>query len=338
MKITTQIAFWSVVPVLAFLGDRCPPGKARLAFERKTVASLPQGTEARSAQFSPNGLHIAHVVHLGDKAAVALDGAICPLFESVKLGSLLFRPDGAELAYLAKAGGTWHVVRGTEPGPGFDEIPEISYAPAGSALAYLGRRGEAWFAVIDGVERGPYQKAYFLTMAPAGNRVAYAATEADGVHLHVDSDVGPPYRMVSPPVFNADGSRIGYPARKGDTWTLVVDGREGGLYAIVNGPVFAPSGAVYATVQRDGNSFVIRDGQVVSDSFRSIVTDVSLNPDGTRMGFGIAESNQARMVVDGVKGNPYGMVLPILFSGDGRHYAYAANKQGAFVLVRDGVE
>ena len=184
-----------------------------------------------------------------------------------------------------------------------------------------------------------------------------------------DSVASPAYDDVSSPTFSPDGLHFAYLALRENECFLVLDGRPGPSFAprarqIVT---FSSDGdhAAYVAATRD-SQFVVADGQRGPGFVQVGDLTLRFSDDGSRLAYFVApdkEGKRVAAVVDGQAGqawdtilgvspagfetpkNPWDADTPsereafssgIVFSGDSRHYAYAAVASTEQFVVVDG--
>jgi WD40-like Beta Propeller Repeat len=202
------------------------------------------------------------------------------------------------LAFAARAGGRWVVVRDGADGEPWDAIGALAIAPDGR-LAYAAARAGGWHVVVDG-RPGPRLDALLpgSLQLGAGGRVVYAGEARGRVHVVTDGAPGPAFDAVAELRVSADGARVAYTARRGGDAYVVVDGQLGPRWSAVGKLALGPAGGhiAYAALDREG----------------------------------------WRVIVDGVPGPKVGAVRHIALRDDGRHAAWIERIGERDVLVLDG--
>lgn len=122
--------------------------------------------------------------------------------------------------------------------------------------------------------------------------------------------------------------------------------QEVGEYHGNQGILFFGSGEwlAYVRVKGELESVVTRfpDGRVEESETWDSVRDLAISPDGRTLTYVGRRGEKSHFVVNGVPGPGYAGIsanFRTVFSTDGRHWAYVANRDDShYVVVRDGVE
>lgn len=170
--------------------------------------------------FSPDSGKLAYRARQGNQWVVVLGDRKGPTFDDIgyyqvpdsgrgtDIADVVISPDGRQLAYAARRGEQWLIVRDRQPGPGFEHVGLPVFSPDGRHLAHRARQDDREFIVLDGHR-------------------------------------GPDFDFVGTPVFSPDGRDLAYWARKGEQ-ELVVNGKQSGRGFAdpgqVGAPVFADNG------------------------------------------------------------------------------------------------
>ena len=221
-----------------------------------------------------------------------------------------------------------------------------------------GRRSLA--VVVDGREgKQTYDRVEDLCFSSGGRRVAFRATRGDDCLVVVDGAEGKAYFRVKEFQFSADGTRVGYIAVGHSTEAAVIDGQEGTPYISVDDLTFSADGkhSAYIGLRRNKPTgpcdfVVVKDG-VESTGYRYVERgSLRISADGMHMAFAqhvideMTGRDKIRVIVDGVPAEkPYDELVsghngnePLLFSPDGRRFAYAVSKNGKDLVVVDDKE
>jgi hypothetical protein len=242
--------------------------------------------------------HAVEVIEDAGLQYVVVDGRRRVAYRSIAGWSIAFSERG-DLAFAARVGRRWVVVRGGVPGEAWDSVGELVFSSTGR-LAYAAERAKGWHVVVDG-RAGPRFDAILagtLRFSADGRRVAYAGEAAHRVHVVTDGALGPPFEGVGRLALSADGARVAYAARRGLVAYVVVDGALGPRWRAVGILALAPRGGrvAYAALGRDG----------------------------------------WRVVTDGEPGPTVDAVRHLLFRDDGAHLAWIARVGARDVLALDG--
>lgn len=187
-----------------------------------------------------------------------------------------------------------------------------------------------------------------LVVAPRAAHVAWQARREGGARWVVDGKEGEAFDAVGPLVFSDDGAHWAYAARRKGAWRIVVGGaeKEAKDLAVREKTVrFVPGAARVAYVAKreagegKGLESLVVDGTVGPGLPAIDDATLAFSADGARHAFRAKGAEGDLVVVDGAAGKAYpkGKVSPPVFSGDGRHVAYAVTTTPGFV-VTDGNE
>ncbi len=232
-----------------------------------------------------------------------------PRLEETKLGELpdgdtfyvsRFSDDDSHIACLTKKGEKQLVALDGKTGPEFDEVQNVSISGDGSRVGYWGKKDGKGYVVVDHKIGQECDEAR-VVFSDDGKRVACLITKGGKGFVVLDNKAGPQFDGVSSFAFSPNGKRYGYKVSKGDECFFVVDGKLG------------PKAATYG--------------------------GLTFSPDGRRLACGIAYwHGEHYYIVEGVKEREYERTEDLVFSPDGKHYAYAArqNEDADYVVVVDG--
>jgi WD40 repeat protein len=303
--------------------------------------------------------------------------------------------DGLHYAAVMPSGSRQVVNHDGKPGPQFDEIgswggPAIVLPKNGAHVAYIARRGSQRFIVIDGkeipVELSGAQNMHYLQaelrdqikFSPDGKHFFYAATGAGNfVHLVLEGKEKPDFESIESPVFSEEGSHYAYVATKDGQKVLVVDGKVATpLDQEIFRLQFSRDGKHHAYGRRSGDkAVVVLDGKpqqeyrdiawetiylsptgrlcyqatkdegesgtksvAVFDGKESVTSEISekllFSPDGKHFAYVTTSSDGTSVVVDGKAGRPYDTIQNLQFSPDGSRVSYTARTpSGEFAVV-----
>jgi hypothetical protein len=323
--------------------------------------------------FSRDGKRYAYkATRHDDRWTFVVDGKEGPLHPGARAAVHVFSPDGSRTAYVAmlpmtagaKTPQSALVVDGVVGTP-YQQVEERPWFSAdGKRLAFVAGSGTGpefrMFVVIDGVE-GPkirqigsrmYDTRFLaFTWSADAKRHAYSAQKPEGGELVVvDGVPGPTYDGVVAPVFSPDGKRWAHPALRGGKWLLVVDGKEGeATYDEIRGHQFAPGTGAVAFAARRGNAWTVVVDGVEGKSYGRVGTySLRFSPDGKRLAYWATSGTKPppiTFVLDGVEQGDFTNVganrglgwSSFTFGPDGKRTAFAAEKDGRWVVVTDGV-
>jgi len=346
-------------PVMAVINILVPPvGPHKL--DRAAGPSLLAGDAATWMQFKCMGLESMRGTFRG-RVLIQLAWllAFCPLsltqakrpqdvsFEEKRLGSLPegaefifyvrgFSPDGRTVAFGAKIAGRETVFVGDKKGEDFDKVWHLSWSPNGGLLTYRAERGDRDYAVIGGKVSEPFETVDDPDPSPDGKTFAYAA-KLNGRRFIVHGDKrGPEYGYAGYPTFSLDGSSVAYKARDGRRAFVVHQDKEGTAYDdLLDRPlVFSPDGRLCYGAKRAGKYFYVMGG-VEGEAFDT-VGNLVFSPDGKSYAYAAQVGKQWCLFKDGVRGPLFDSVWYLKYSPDGKTVAYEVREADlTFVMVGD---
>jgi hypothetical protein len=295
---------------------------------------------------SYDGKAFVYTARIGTKWSIVVDGK--PGSEQYdRVGQPFFSPDEGAFVYTAMMGTKWSVVVNGKPGAEqYEEIGQPFFSPDGKALVYAAKIGTKWSIVVDGKPGAEqYDHVAGLHFSRDGKHLVGIARSGDKQFVVLDGAPGPKYNSISEPVrFTQGGNSIVYLAETSPgKWCVVVDGKEGAQYEITSETKLprdpqSPYGALsrkwipcyvrderrvaYVVPKKDGWCVVV-DGKPDPESYER-VSSVIFSRDGKRYAYAANEGRNAFAVVDGTPGKAYGGFSGLQFSPDGKRYAYWA--------------
>jgi hypothetical protein len=327
---------------------------------------------------SPDRRHALDIVELDGHAALGIDGRRADEFEGILASTLTFDPSGRHIAYAVKQADHYRLALDHCPGPAFDGLGAIVFSLDGGRLAYAASIDDRWVVVVDGSPGPLLNAVFAGTLGfdAAGVHLLYAAQVEGGARVFVDHAPGPLMDAVGQLRLTRDG-RAAYVARRGPD-TFVVHGRELSLAAGPIGALWiGEQGLTAYTVRRardwvmswngrlvsaaldapdiagsdDGRhaawlvrsaagSTVWLDGAPLAGPFPSVRSRTLTFAAGQATPSWIAEASDGRprAIIAGVEQPALDQMGALVFSHDGRHFAYAGLRAAQHVLIHDGVE
>ncbi len=273
----------------------------------------------------------------GRRSCLHVTGRAPACHEAVALDALVLSEDGAHLAYPARAGTRWTVVRDTRLGRWWEGVASPVLSRDGTRLAYAALDSGAWRVVVDDSALGRYDSLYTGTLRfdGAGRRLAFVAQRGDTAFAVVDGVEHPAGEAVAQLAFSADGARVGWLARSASAAMLVVDGRVVATHERIVAFAFAPGATGVAYVAMDEGRW-----QVVADGHRAgpfdAVRALAWAPDGdpTWVARDRAGEHVARA---GALGPAWDSVGTPVFGRTGGHWGYVAHDSAGTAVIVDGV-
>lgn len=216
---------------------------------QRRLATIPDGGELLSVLFGPDGANVACVFKVGKKVRVMIDDWVGPVFEEVS--DLIASPRGGAFAYSAKDGEKEWVVLNRERGEAYDWVyGPPRFSPDGKSLAYTARNGKRCFVILDGKKIAEWEHAKYPIFSPDGQRLAYVVTMGEHWFVVVGEKRYRPFDYVSDRslVFSPDGSRVAYIARKAEKEFVVIDEQPGEAFNGILFPQFSADGTSIAYI------------------------------------------------------------------------------------------
>lgn len=268
-------------------------------------------TDITTAELSPDGKRFAYGGLLKRGATVVVDGVESEVFQAVG-DQIRFSPDGKRVAYVVKKNGLYHVVENGVMGKGYDNISSNLgyYSPDSQTFIYGAQENGLWF-IVNNAEEGHKYKIILLS-------------ESNYSH---------------------DSKTFAYLAINGAHIYLVVDGREIDVYDDVDdvGPLFDSEGRLYFAGIKN-KKWDVLVGEKKYQGFDKIGVHnslvkrwVALSSSNSRYAFAGKRGNKWVCIVDGIYDAPVSsIIIPLVFSPNGKHYAYVAKEKNKATLVIDG--
>jgi hypothetical protein len=267
--------------------------------------------------------------------------------------------DGLHYAAVMPSGSRQVVSHDGKPGPQFDEIgswggPAIVLPKNGAHVAYIARRGSQRFIVVDGkeipVELSGGQNMHYLRaevrdqikFSPDGKHFFYAPNSTDFVHLVLEGNENPDFESIESPVFSEEGGHYAYVATKDGQKVLVVDGKvETPLDQEIFRLQFSRDGKHYAYGRRSGEkAVVVLDGKPQQEYHDIAWETIYLSPTGRLCYQATKDDGDAGsksvVIVDGKESPTSEISEKLLFSPDGKHFAYITTSSDGTSVVVDG--
>jgi Tol biopolymer transport system component len=274
--------------------------------------------------FSRDGKRFAYTATRGEDTFVVVDGV--PRNKYTILSNPSFSPDGRHISFVAIPG-KGHGINGKSMGerliealtmekslgmfnvidedadPIYDAITLPTWI-SNDQMVYSANRGDAKYYVLNHV---PHQIFETMIGGPSAyeRHLAYEASEGKKDFVVIDGNAQPLYDSVVGMRWSPDGKHFVYAAKSGAKWSFVVDGIAGPLFDHI-------------------------------DFYEFYFTSNSRH-----WAYWAVDHAKQFIVEDGNRGPEYDVAshfTPIIFSQDGEHLAYIAQKGAASVLILDGHE
>ena len=359
---------------------------------------------------SPDRVRRVEVVERDSRQVVMVDSLTSEPYRGVALATIRFSDDSRHFAYAAETDSGWTVVRNGIPGRVWTGVGAVLFGPGGR-LAYVASDSSAWRVIVDERVSGPYEAVMqgSLTFSPEGSQLAYVVAEGDKFGVVVDDRHQGWYDGVRMLRFGPDANLAGYVGRKGTEffmvlgersfgpfemvadfsigpagrlgavvrtngqWRAWLDGTESEVFDNLGGICFFGSGQYAYSAERDGEWFVVRNGNrgraydrvkqltVAGESvfYEAGAGDHAIVVADTSPGPRLEEVGRLNVSPDGgvvrYLGRPFGGIVSVfrdgvaervapgaifgtlVVSGDGEHWAYlaASGDQGELEIVMD---
>jgi len=284
--------------------------------------------------FSVAGNHVAYPARIGARWTVVRDGVAGPGWDGI--GALMFHRDGGRLAYAALADGSWRVVVNDDVGPAFDAVhwKSFTFAASGRRFAYAARAGDSTHVVVDGI-RGPgWEAVGQIAFDAEGRRVVHVGRRAGRAHLVVDGETGPPQDAIAEIALSPSGDGYAYAARDHGQWWVVEPQSRSGPWAAIRALRYAPSGGGLIFVARTDAGEGVAIGGVVQRWHDSVEAPVFAG-DGRRWGYIGHDSGASAVIVNGETIGREREAHDLALSGATNRTAYVARRGDSVAVVDD---
>jgi hypothetical protein len=359
-----------------------PPGTPLSANVKETL--LGPSKPAGWFVVSPDGGHMAISSMHGSREIVVLDGVEGPEFDhAAPQRDVVFSPDGKRSVYLAQHGDNLvavvdgkeaytvqtvthgGVVQAISQSDVHDTGEKLLWhqfliSQSGAHIACVTQNG-IWHVFLDGAKSRDYRTVDLRQVAFVGENLVYAAqTGDDKWHMFVNNNPGPAYDSVTSLELSDDNRHYAFiGGQNGGNSVVVADGvpgtpRPGGGLGI-HGLVIASNGRVaylgYTLSGRgdpSSESLFVGDQQVspvtspITSTFKTGAerSDVKVvfSPDGKKFAYAKPAPGGIAAVIDGKQSIAYDGIGLIQFSPDSRRAFFVGKKGiGNFVVI-DGQE
>lgn len=296
------------------------------------------GVALAGITFSSDSRHLAYPARIGERWTLVRDGKTGRLWDGI--GEVAFTPDCGHLVYAALDSTRWYMILDDMPGPWFTELSRGSliFSPSGSNIAYIGRRASAAYAVL-GNSLGPSQDDIAgLRFTADGTALAYIGRKGPAAHLIVGNRISPPYEAIAEFTLNPSGAGDAYLAKESGCWYAFVGNVRWGPYDVADGFAFDRRGDRWVFVARRGGWDRLVFPEGEGLRHKRIVpSTLQMDFSGRHVAYVIEARNRQAVVVDSTPNSFYDHVEGLVFSSDGAHYAYIAYDAEGGRIVVDGI-
>lgn len=241
--------------------------------------------------------------------------------------------DCRHVAYRARNGTKWHIVRDGVPGREYDNANTQRFSPDSEHLAYVARAGGGFRVVLDEKAGEPFSRIdetskgqWPYEFSPDSSRLAYVATIEEGKQcVVVDGKRGPAFDEVLHHSFSFSGNsrHFAYAARRGTQYMVVKDSEE-----------LLPAEGIANSLQAFGDARI-------GETFGPF-----LSPDGQQLAYSVQRDSNYVAIVNGVESAPWDAINCLVapgeefarFSPDGRHFAFVGMRGDQYFAVVDQKE
>lgn len=307
------------------------------ALAYRDFVGLPAPPSANSHLFSVQD----QAIYVNGKPGVKHPEVGPPVFNPVK-NELIYRvrDNGIKQAYLIQPG--------VQSNRYISIIDPVLFNASGMTVAFIAQADISKFViVINGIEQpDTYNFASGLTFSPDGKRVAFVAglPGTSNQYAVVDGKRGPSFNYVDPVTFSHDGSRYGYVANTNislgipgtNETIIIVDGKEVARQkdARAFGPFLGPNGKTAFVTQAGVRSYITIDGKR-QGPYGSVGFPV-FSGTGKHVAYAMVDgiSNKLKMVIDETASPSYAAVSVPRFDGDNKVEYYAVKTGERLSVVR----
>ncbi|MFN0017999.1 MAG: hypothetical protein ACKVP0_07060 [Pirellulaceae bacterium] len=251
---------------------------------------------------------------------VVYDGKEDPnRFREILPRNVVVSGDGKHIAYVAESGVFEYVVvydgkAGMESKRNVADR-SLALSPDGSRIGYATRDFGKFTAVIDGQESKVYRGVLGIVFSPDSKRVAYTAVADKWVSV-IDGKEGSGYDGLGTPAFSPDSKSVAMGAKLDKREFILLNGQPqiNGVaqkgYEKTGGPRFGPDGRL-VYVAKAGGKWLVVDAGKEQKAYDSVVDNFYFSTDGKHLATVAFDGEQEMVVVDGLEGNRYDMILTI---------------------------
>ena len=303
----------------------------------------PSFGESDHFRISPDGNHIAYLISKNDNSDwfLCMDGEE-ESFRWDNIYNITFSPDSKELAYIAKDGDKYRVIRVDVNSGYYDLIYMLSYdfigdrnvwfytdkiiglifSPDSRHLAYNTYSKGNNTVVVDWKKIAEHKDGsplYPLIFSPDGNHIAYIVKlyNESGCYVIFDGKKHKTYRDIQGLIFSPDSNRISYIASQSGKQCVVVDDRENKWFYLVENDYTSPS-SEHPVFSPDSKHL----------AYRAAVERVNFEN-------GSVSFNNWSIILDGKARDFYDTVSIPVFSPNSKHLGFAAFKNNSIYIIID---
>lgn len=325
--------------------------------EEPVDSTFGPATLIRNFFYGPAG-QLGYIGYGGEKQfLIVYDGKEDPnRFREILPRNIVVSGDGKHIAYAAESGVfEYVVVADGKPTKTLKGVADRSLAIShdGGRVGFATKDFGKFKAVIDGQESKVYRGVLGIVFSPDSKRVAYAAV-ADKWVAVIDGKEGSGYDGLGTPAFSPDSKSVAMGAKLGNREFILLNGQPqiNGIaqkgYVKTGGPRFSPDGRL-VYVAKAGGKWVLVDAGKEQKAYDSIVDNFYFSADGRHLATAAFDGEQEMVVVDGLEGNRYDMILTIAggeirfdpatpATRGGTSFHYLAARENELVLVEETIQ
>lgn len=303
--------------------------------------------------FSPDSNRFAYRATKGDKQLLVIDGKEDALYD--ELWHALFSPDSSRFVYGARKRKKWFLVEDGKETEVVGKDPLFTFSPDSRRLGHKthGLRGLVMtrvesFVAVDQNRFGPYDG--FVTQpvfSPDSAHYAFSAANCSGgarallVQDGKERQTG--YDQIYDFAFSPDSRRLAYIATRPGRRTVVLDGKEIPSNVDIFPLGFTPDSSRFAYYESrpDGVSVVIGDTRMLLPA--PLRSGPFLGLDFSKAWGVVEDGDRTYVAVNEKLGSARKRYEQLslsgeIFNNDSTHFAFAAKRDGQWLVVIDGVE
>lgn len=327
-----------------------------LLLDHHITRTLAPGTSLQHLQFTPDD-QLLYIL-LQDKKQYLFSGnKKSGPYDAINENSIRFSSKGM-MAYSATLNGKQLNVIGKQEGKAYDDVGFVVFNRDGSKAAYRARKGLQQYVVQNGKISSAYDWVGDISFSQDGRHILYDIKLKDQHLIVLDSLKGQSHEFLHSYILHPNGKEMAYGISKPESpehefTEYVMDrGKEEGPYeqVLINSLVFSPDGKelVYGAqlplikelngLRKEVDAyewFIVRNGKMQT-RYNMLQGAILFSPDGRHLAYG-AERDIKRLVnLDGKEGPLYDDLYQLQFSSDSRHLAYTVRSGKQVTLVLDG--
>ena len=319
--------------------------------EEPVDSTFGPATLIRNFFYGPAG-QLGYIGYGGEKQfLIVYDGKEDPnRFREILPRNVVVSGDGKHIAYVAESGVFQYVVvKDGKPTDTLKGIADRSLAisPDGSRVGFATKDFGKFKAVIDGQESKAYRGVLGIVFSPDSQRVAYTAV-ADKWVAVIDGKKSPGYDGLGTPAFSPDSKSVAMGAKLGNREFILLNGIAQKGYEKTGGPRFGPDGRL-VYVAKTGGKWLVVDAGKEQKAYDSVVDYFYFSADGSHLATVAFDGDQEMVVVDGLEGNRYDMILTIAggeihfdaatpAARGGKSFHYLAARGDELLLVEETIQ